>query len=838
MPTWLRYSSVVVCLTLAAHTLRAHDPHDAITVVAMSPNYANDQTVMAATASIPLKPDLYILFMSTDGGLEWSVSSIPTNQSMSAIAFSPAYSTDGTIFVAGAGGLFRSTDRGQSWTPVEAAPLAPGTALSSIVLSANFNYAGATRTMFAASTKTIYKSMDGGTTWSVLPGQPSPLTSNLTVLAVAPDPGTDQTLVAGTAANGIFESANGGPWTQVTSTLTVSVTALAFSPAYSTDRTIFAGTYGNGVWVSRSGGVAGSWKPVSLADNSVTAIALSQTYSSDGTLWASTADKSGNGGVFQSTNRGSSWTGPRIVQRQLATNQTNTHYQTLATASGASTGVLFLGMFEGLWTMPANGASWQYVDLLPTHLIRHVNLNSAANQTVFATSYGGGNLWSSTAGTSWNTSWTYQNTGMMIPYTDASALSPNFASDGIAFSGVHSGLQETTNGNAAQPVWNLVAGGLPGIYPRAFAMSPSFATDQTIFAGTASAGYAGLWRSTTAGASWTYPGTLAGISIVAIALPPTFNPSTGTAFAASDATTGGGLYKSTDGGATWQLLTSLASAPMGVAAVSPNYANDQTLLAAYVTGGVMESHDGGTSWTAISGFAGIRALDIQFSPNYTTDQTFYVGTVQEGLVRSTAGALTQTALPDNLVTAAALAPDFNYNTSNRTLFAASYHGLYKSQDGGSTWTNAMELSRTEESRSATDPATEWEPPAITYGNAAGGAGSWTSVTNIPNASTRHYMKTTVSGDTAVFNFIGSGVTWLTRVGPGEGTATIQLNGAQYNINLANSSEQYQYTVWTSPPLPCGPYTLTLTATPQSGKDVSLDAFQVTDANCSASASVK
>ena len=804
----------------------------------MSPNYANDQTVLAATASIPLKPDLYILLMSTDGGLDWSVSSIPTNQSMSAIVYSPAYSADGTIFVAGSGGLFRSTDRGQSWTPVEASPLAPGTALATVVLSPNFNYTGKARTMFVATSKTIYKSTDGGTTWSVLPGQPSPLTSNLTVLAVSPDPASNQTLLAGTAANGIFESTNSGAWKQVTSTLTVSVTALAFSPAFSSDQTIFAGTYGDGVLISRSGGVAGSWKAVSLADNSVTDIALSQTYASDGTLWASTADKSGTGGVFQSTNQGNSWTGPRIVQRELATNQTNTHYQTLATASGSSTDVLFLGMFEGLWTMPANGTSWQYVDLLPTHLIRHINLNSAANQTVFATSYGGGNLWSSTAGTSWDTSWTYQNTGMMLAYTDASALSPNFASDGIAFSGVHSGLQETTNGNSARPVWNVVAGGLPAIYPRAFAMSPNFSTDQTIFAGTATAGSAGLWRSTTAGASWTYPATLAGISIIAIALPPAFNPSSGTAFAASDATTGGGLYKSTNGGVTWQQLTSLAAAPMATAAVSPNYANDQTVLAAYVTGGVMESHDGGTTWTAISGFNGLRAMDIQFSPNYATDQTFYVGTVQQGLMRSTAGVLTQTALQDTLVTAAALAPDFNYNTSSRTLFAASYHGLSISKDGGSTWTNTMELSRTEETRSAMDPATEWEPPTITYGNTAGGAGSWASINNIPDASTRHYMKTTISGDTAVFNFIGSGVTWLTLIGPSEGTATIQLNGAQYNISLSGSSDQYQYPVWTSPTLPCAPYTLTLTATPQSGKEVTLDAFQVTDANCSSTYSVK
>ncbi len=822
----------IACLNLASHALLAHDPHDPMAVVAVSPAFATDHTVVAATGLISVKLDLYVLLKSTDGGIGWSVCGIPTNQPLSAIVFSPSYSSDGTIFAAGAGGIFRSTDFGTTWAAVESGPLTPGTPVSSLALLPGFDYNTNTRTVFAATAKKILRSTDGGATWTRLPAQPAPLTSNLSVLAVSPNYGADKTLLAGTAANGIFESTNrGNSWTAVTPGLNVSVTALAFSPEYASDATVFAGTFGSGVWISRSGGTSGSWTIANLPDNSVTAIALSQNYASDGALWATTADKSGNnGGVFQSTNQGAAWTGPATVSRELAANQTHIHYQTIA-AGGGSGGVLFLGMFEGLWMLPSGAASWQYVDTLPTRLVRYIHLNSAANQTVFASTYGGGNLWSSTPGPSWNFSWTYQNTGMPLSYTDASGLSPNFANDGIAFSGVFSGLLETTNGNAARPAWAVVKGGLPSIYPRALAISPNFASDQTLFAGAATKGSSGLWRSTNGGASWTQPPSLAGPAVVSMALSPAFTPSNGIAFAVSNDAAAGGIYKSADGGSTWARLSTLAQAPMDHVAVSSNYPNDQTVLAAYATGGVMQSTDGGATWTAISTLAAIRALDIEFSPNYASDHTFYVGTLQQGLLRSTNGVWTPAALQDNLVTAVALTPNFNFNTSNRTMLAASYHGLYQSSDGGSTWTDTGMPARNEESRSSTDPASAYAPPTITYGNANGGTGSWTSVTSSQNASTSHWMKTTVSGDTAILDFVGSGVVWVSLVGPDQGTAIVELNGVQYNVNLNSSADQYQYPVWVSPLLPCAPYVLTLTATPQGGKGVSVDAFDVSSVNC-------
>jgi hypothetical protein len=97
-----------------------------------------------------------------------------------------------------------------------------------------------------------------------------------------------------------------------------------------------------------------------------------------------------------------------------------------------------------MWTSPGNPISWQYIDIIPTRLVRHMSMspNYVNDQTLFANTYGGGNLWTATGAASWF----FQNSGMLLPYTDAAAISPNFAADKTAFSGTAGNLERTTNG--------------------------------------------------------------------------------------------------------------------------------------------------------------------------------------------------------------------------------------------------------------------------------------------------------------------------------------------------------------------------------------------------------
>lgn len=86
---------VVGCVAIG-QALQAHDPHDPFATIAVSPNYAQDQTVIAASNYLSVKEmSVYILLESTDGGVNWSVMpDLPNIGQTVGIVFSPNYSHD------------------------------------------------------------------------------------------------------------------------------------------------------------------------------------------------------------------------------------------------------------------------------------------------------------------------------------------------------------------------------------------------------------------------------------------------------------------------------------------------------------------------------------------------------------------------------------------------------------------------------------------------------------------------------------------------------------------------------------------------------------------------
>ena len=791
-------------------------------VVAISPNFANDHTVLAATAGLTLKLDVVVVFKSVDGGVTWTlVTGLPNNSVIHAVVFSPNYANDKTVYIASEGGLFVSNDGENTWQTLATSNI------QSVALSPNFYY-GSHGTLFVSSTsQKIFMSTNWGTTLKPIPA-PAALTSAPESIAASPNFTNDHTVIMGSVSSGIFLSTNAGTkagtsWTLTTAGMTLpKVTAIAFSPNFATDKTVFASTMGSGFLISTNGGTSWSLSNSGLTDLKLSDIALSPTYTQDSTLWVTTASQ----GVFSSTNRGVQWGSPVIVPRQLS-DLTDIHYQTIATYPGMQ----FLGMFEGLWTSTNSGASWQYIDTCPTRFIRHINMSPGYpnDQTIFVSTYGSGNLWTYNNGVSWS----FENVGMEAPYTDASAISPFFATPGLgyqtAWSGNHLGLQRSENGGAT---WQMMAGPPSGAsaYPRSLAVSPNFDIDDTVYIGTTSAsGYsdtghgdakaaAGLYVSTDGGQHWTLS-SLDKKGIVSIAFSPDF-ANDQTAFAANQT---GGVYKTTDSAATWTNLrfpTSLTG--VAIVATSPNYAQDGVVFAGAISGGIYTSNTGGTSWTLLPNTGSIRALDIKFSPNFANDQTVFIGTVQSGLMESTNGGTNLApipSLPDVFVSAIGISPGFN--TTDQTVFAAAYHGLYESTDGGNTWTYLVTPARIEESRNVASMLQE--PPTITY------AGDWTFVTPAELASTNQYASTSQDQSTAVFDFVGTSVDLISVMGPDQGSATITLDGifqTSLNLNDATSPDQFQQDVWWLNGFACGNHVLTITATPGTNLSAALDAFDI------------
>jgi photosystem II stability/assembly factor-like uncharacterized protein/DNA-binding beta-propeller fold protein YncE len=225
---------------------------DPIGGLAISPNFAADRTVLIAgdyrqpglrasldggdswadirspgpiTESIGLKPfltsdgswwawiDYRGLYRTADRGQTWTQLIDDQNAVAQAIAVSPDYARDGTIWISLLyGGIYRTSDAGRTWVLTPPNWPAPSIWPRALVFSPDF---AADRLVFAGTDDGLYRSSDAGASWA-------------------------------RADDGLLRTDAG----------TVPITALAISPAFAQDRTLLAASAG-GLWISRDG--AQSW---------------------------------------------------------------------------------------------------------------------------------------------------------------------------------------------------------------------------------------------------------------------------------------------------------------------------------------------------------------------------------------------------------------------------------------------------------------------------------------------------------------------------------------------------------------------------------------------------
>ena len=203
-------------------------------------------------------------FRSEDGRSWAPLSPEPGPALADALAASPAYAKDRTLFVAGRTGVFRSTDGGASWRHALA-----GEVLC-LAVSPAFDRDGTL--LIGTGQDGVLTSEDGGVSWH---GANSGLL-DLSVLAVALSPGfgEDRTAFAGTAS-ALYRSRNGGrSWREVRLNLgEPAVQVLAVSPRFAEDRLVLAGTEAHGLLRSDDGGARFSEVP-ELADRGISAVSF------------------------------------------------------------------------------------------------------------------------------------------------------------------------------------------------------------------------------------------------------------------------------------------------------------------------------------------------------------------------------------------------------------------------------------------------------------------------------------------------------------------------------------------------------------------------------------
>ena len=228
--------------------------------IAFSPNYAIDGTLFAGLRN-------WFLF-TEDAGETWEqveLTQFAGGEDVipDRLRFSSDFAKDGTLLFCSrfgegstrAGAVFRSTDRGRTWTEVLRTP---GKYMQSLTLSPNFAKDGTAFTSSArgGNNSEVFRTTDGGLTWETVTGE---LQFSLygAELAISPDFATDRTVWAGTE-QGLWRSEDAGhSWQRLSTGVFPDngfVDLIALSPATLPERQIIVTVKGEGLFRSQDGG--------------------------------------------------------------------------------------------------------------------------------------------------------------------------------------------------------------------------------------------------------------------------------------------------------------------------------------------------------------------------------------------------------------------------------------------------------------------------------------------------------------------------------------------------------------------------------------------------------
>jgi photosystem II stability/assembly factor-like uncharacterized protein len=415
--------------------------------------------------------------------------------------------------------------------------------------------------------------------------------------------------------------------------------------------------------------------------------------------------ESRGGGVFKSTNGGTSWV--HLTPTPAPTNNNNL----ALVIDPQDTSTLYAGTFgAGVFKSTDGGASWSSVSSgLPLNCtfigVKYLAIDPQNPSTLyvyerndcFPSTYPG--VYKSTdGGASWSAG--AVNFGMPTPpngaYVLVNALAIDPQNPSTLYAGTNIGVLKTTDGGTS---WSAANFGLPNDTPNGFygtsvnALAIDPQNTSTVYAAVNNMNGLspsdGLFKSTDGGASWNAlkPGPLC--CVFALAIDPQ-SPSALYAVLGPDVSPGpfSRLFKSTDAGESWA-DTGLPR----VLAVAIDPLDSGRLYAGTDGGGVFRSGDGGTSWSAIN--SGLRASGVY---NLVTDpqntSTLYA-TVSAccppsaGLFKSTDGgtswSLASSGLPENVVGPPAIDPQ---NPSTIYTGGWDWAGVFKSTDGGVSWSAA------------------------------------------------------------------------------------------------------------------------------------------------------
>jgi hypothetical protein len=649
-----------------------------IAAVAADPSNPNTLFIAAAGGGV---------WKTTDGGANWSARTDgQATLAMGAIAVAPTnsniiYAGTGEANFSGDSnygrGVLVSTDGGTTWT-LTGANVFDRKAIGKIVVdptNANIAYAAVGRAVNGVGGFGIYKTTNGGATWA---NTTASITTGPSYTDVEIDPSNPNVLYAGIgeifgdSANGVYKSTNGGgSWSFLAAAPGGSADGritIAISP--SNTQVVYVSIQGTGSAGSTSFGSLFRMLRTDDGGSSFTTLSGTPNYLGgqgwyDTTLIVSPTNSAvvfaagvtgggGTNGIIESTNSGVSWSS--IGQSSSSPfNGPHTDYHGMAFDASNR---LLVGNDGGIWRLDnptigsikwtdlndhINTVQFQGIDVSPTDrnvalggsqdngserfndntswtltdggdggFIRFSQTNpsrvyrvspiaSFGTTAFFRVSNNGGQTWSSaTNGLNGNDPTNFYPPFSVDPGNGQRVL---FGSNRI---------YETTNGAANwSPISTVGVGGWNPSGATVNAIGLAASDPNTIYAATSDAR---IYVTTNHGASWTdrTPGGISTISDVEV------DPTNAlVAYATSSVFTGDGrhVFRTTNGGGSWSDISgNLPDLPTWTLRIGKTSAGDVLYIGN--DDGVYSSADGGTTWGRLGvGMPHAQVLDLSLNPS-------------------------------------------------------------------------------------------------------------------------------------------------------------------------------------------------------------------------------
>lgn len=536
-----------------------------------------------------------------------------------------------------AGGLWKTTDNGSTWSNLT--DHNPVLGVSDILVFDDFE---TTNTIYIATgdrdawdnrSVGVLKSTDGGSTWDETDLSYT-LSQNMMVNRLLGDPNDNQTIIAATSA-GVYKTIDGGDtWNdQLTS---LSFKDMEYKPG--DYNTLYGSTTSGSVYKSDDGGQ--TWSAVLSTSRS--RVELAVTSANSAYVYAIVANTdNGLYGIYKSTDSGDSftkvWDGTQSYQNLLGWYDGNDDggqgwYDLSIAASPLDEDVLLVGGVN-TWKSEDGGASWNLVGhwyggfgAQAVHADVHM-LKFRENGDLFQTNDGGIYL-STSSGDAY--SWVDKTNGMEI--SQIYKLSVSQTNDDEVIIGLQdNGTKLTWDGN-----WADVKGGdgmeclidysneniqygtvyygqIDRTYNRwqsstdvSASSNGAWVTPYVIDPNNPSvlyAGYANIFKTTNRGDSWTQISNInSSNKLRSIALSPSDQGVIYTADSYS-------IYKSINDGESWENITSGLPGSNSITNITVKNDDPNTVwvtLGGFDSNAIYESTDGGDSWSNIS--AGLPEL--------------------------------------------------------------------------------------------------------------------------------------------------------------------------------------------------------------------------------------